>query len=213
MVLALLMIVPLGLLAALKKDRLVDQIIRGFSVLMIVTPGFWIGILLLILLGVRLPIFPVGGAGRSPAERMISGFVRPSAVRVADAFHIVRWATDALDEVRREAWNAARKQARGEPKRGRGRPRADAPPRPSSERATALKAARWALSKNPEDLTANQQVKLRWIAATDPRLYRAYLLKEGLRLVFQLPHDAAAQARDRWIRGARRCRIPAFVKL
>src|SRR5919202_5740551 len=101
MVLAVLMIVPLGLLAALKKDRLVDQIIRGFSVLMIVTPGFWIGILLLILPGVRLPIFPVGGAGRSPAERMISGFVRPSAVRVADAFHIVRWATDALDEVRR----------------------------------------------------------------------------------------------------------------
>jgi transposase len=144
---------------------------------------------------------------------MISGFVRPSAVRVADAFHIVRWATDALDEVRREAWNAARKQARGEPKRGRGRPRADAPPRPGSERATALKAARWALWKNPEDLTANQQVKLRWIAATDPRLYRAYLLKEGLRLVFQLPHDAAAQALDRWISGARRCRIPAFVKL
>jgi transposase len=54
------------------------------------------------------------------------------------------------------------------------------------------------LCKNPEDLTANQQVKLRWIAATDPRLYRAYLLKEGLRLVFQLPHDAA-QALDRWI--------------
>src|ERR671932_134003 len=68
MVLAVLMIVPLGLLAALKKDRLVDQIIRGFSVLMIVTPGFWIGILLLILLGVRLPIFPVGGAGRSPTD-------------------------------------------------------------------------------------------------------------------------------------------------
>jgi peptide/nickel transport system permease protein len=68
MLLAVLMIVPLALLAALKKDRLVDQVIRGFSVLMIVTPGFWIGILLLILLGVRLPIFPVGGAGRSAAD-------------------------------------------------------------------------------------------------------------------------------------------------
>jgi peptide/nickel transport system permease protein len=68
MLLALLMIVPLALLAAVKRDKLVDQIIRGFSVLMIVTPGFWIGILLLILLGVRLPIFPVGGAGRSPAD-------------------------------------------------------------------------------------------------------------------------------------------------
>lgn len=137
----------------------------------------------------------------------------PKAVRVADPFHVVKWATEALDEVRREAWNDARKQARNEPKRGRGRPRADAPPRPGSERAKSLKGARYSLWKNPEDLTENQQVKLRWIAETDPRLYRSYLLKEGLRVVFQLPHAAAAETLDRWISWARRCRIPAFVKL
>ncbi len=137
----------------------------------------------------------------------------PRAIRVADPFHIVKWATEALDEVRRAAWNDARRQARSEPKRGRGRPRTDAPPRPGSERAKGLKGARYSLWKNPQDLTENQQVKLAWIAATDPRLYRAYLLKEGLRLVFQLPHRAAADALDRWISWARRCRIPAFVKL
>lgn len=137
----------------------------------------------------------------------------PGAVRVADPFHVVRWATDALDEVRRGAWNQARALARKEPKRGRGRPRADAPPRPASERATALKGARYSLWKNPENLTENQQVKLAWIAATDPTLYRAYLLKEGLRVVFQLPHLDAVEALDRWISWARRCRIPAFVKL
>ncbi len=135
------------------------------------------------------------------------------AVRVADPFHVVKWATDALDEVRRGAWNEARAQARTEPKRGRGRPRADAPPRPASQRATALKGARYALWKNPDNLTENQQAKLSWIATTDPKLYRAYLLKEGLRVVFQLPYEAAREALDRWISWARRCRIPTFVKL
>ncbi|MEO6821057.1 MAG: ISL3 family transposase [Candidatus Nanopelagicales bacterium] len=137
----------------------------------------------------------------------------PDAVRVADPFHVVRWATDALDEVRRAAWNEARALARAEPKRGRGRPRTDAAPRPGSERARALKGVRFALWKNPENLTENQQTKLAWIAATDPKLHRAYLLKEGLRVIFQLPHDQALDALARWIGWARRCRIPAFVKL
>jgi len=99
----------------------------------------------------------------------------PNAVRVADPFHVVKWATEALDEVRRQAWNDARAAARAEPKRGRGRPPADAPPRPDSERAKGLKGARYSLWKNPENLTAHQQIKLAWIAATDPKLYRAYL--------------------------------------
>lgn len=137
----------------------------------------------------------------------------PGAVRVADPFHVVKWATEALDEVRREAWNDARALARTEPKRGRGRPRADAPPRPGSERAKALKGTRYSLWKNPENLTENQQVKLAWIATTDPRLYRAYLLKEALRVIFTMPHHAAAEALDRWVSWARRCRIPTFVKL
>ncbi len=100
----------------------------------------------------------------------------PQAVQCADPFHVVKWATDALDQVRRQSWNQARALARKtEPKRGRGRPPADAPPRPASERAKALKGARFALWKNPEDLTENQQAKLAWIATTDPALHRAYL--------------------------------------
>ena len=137
----------------------------------------------------------------------------PGAIRVADPFHIVKWATEALDEVRRGAWNDARELARTEAKRGRGRPAADAPPRPGSERAKGLKGARYALWKNPDNLSDNQQIKLAWIAATDPKLYRAYLLKEGLRTIFGMPYEAAVEALDRWISWARRCRIPAFVKL
>ena len=138
----------------------------------------------------------------------------PTAVRCADPFHIVKWATDALDEVRRAAWNDARKAARtNEARRGRGRPAKDAPARPDSARAAGIKNSRYAPWKNPENLTEKQQVKLAWIVHTDPTLARAYYLKEGLRVIFQLPYDQAVEALDRPVSWARRCRIPAFVKL
>ena len=138
----------------------------------------------------------------------------PNAVRCADPFHVVKWATDALDEVRRAAWNDARKAARtNEARRGRGQPAKDAPARPDSARAAGVKNSRYALWKNPENLTEKQKVKLAWIVQTDPTLGRAYYLKEGLRVIFKLPHEQAAEALDKWVAWARRCRIPAFVKL
>jgi transposase len=42
--------------------------------------------------------------------------------------------------------------------------------------ARLLKHARYALWKNPENLTLRQREKLAWVAKTDPRLHRAYLL-------------------------------------
>jgi transposase len=137
----------------------------------------------------------------------------PQAVRCADPFHVVAWATDALDEVRRQAWNDARALARAEGRRGRGRPRTDAPPRPGHQRARGLVKGRYALWKNPENLTERQRAKLDWIAKTDPRLYRAYLLKEGLRTVFVLKGEAGKEALDRWLSWAQRCRIAPFVEL
>jgi transposase len=137
----------------------------------------------------------------------------PDAVQCADPFHVVAWATEALDAERRRAWNDARALARTEPNRGRGRPAKDAPPRPGHQRARRLKGARYALWKNPEDLTERQSQKLAWIAKTDTRLYRAYLLKEGLRHVFSVKGQDGKEALDRWISWARRCRIPVFVEL
>jgi len=141
----------------------------------------------------------------------------PAAVRCADAFHVVAWATDALDQVRRQAWNDARRLARAEPKGRPGRPRKDGTqasgPRPGHERAKALKGARYALWKNPGDLTENQTEMLAWIAKTDPRLHRAYLLKEGLRHVFVVKGEEGKDALDRWLSWAWRCQIPAFIDL
>lgn len=128
-----------------------------------------------------------------------------NAVRCADPFHVVKWATEALDEVRRQAWN----KARGGPNRSNSSRRRSGHPAKSHP----LKRARYALWKNPENLTERQKEKLAWIAKTDPRLYRAYLLKEGLRHVFVLKGEAGTEALDRWIAWAQRCRIPAFVEL
>jgi transposase len=132
----------------------------------------------------------------------------PDAVRCADPFHVVKWATNALDEVRRQAWNAARSDTRTLRAR-----RAAGKMNRSSGHAQALKNSRFALWKNPENLTTRQAAKLAWIAKAEPTLHRAYLLKEGLRLVFQLPYEEAVVALEAWISWARRCRIERFVKL
>jgi len=133
----------------------------------------------------------------------------PQAVRCADPFHVVAWATEALDEQRRTAWNAARGAARGTTRAN------NRNHRPTGA-TKALKNARWALWKNPENLTEHQREQLAWIAKTHPALHRAWALKEGLRTVFAIARRSpteAIEALDRWISWARRCRLPQFVKL
>jgi len=73
--------------------------------------------------------------------------------------------------------------------------------------------SRYALWKNPDDLNARQRHQLDWIAKTDPKLWRAYLLKEGLRYVFAVKGTEDKEALDRWLLWARRSQLPSFVKL
>jgi transposase len=69
------------------------------------------------------------------------GRALPQARLWLDPFHVVKWATDALDEVRREVWNAARKGG-------------------GTALARELKGARDALWKHPEALTGRQRARL-----------------------------------------------------
>ena len=138
----------------------------------------------------------------------------PNAILCADPFHIVKWATDALDTVRRQTWAEVRKQARtNDARRPRGRPRSDAPARPDTANATGIKRCRYALLRNPDTLSCKQVIQLDWVVRTHPDLARAYYLKEGLRMIFKLPLDEATEALDKWISWARRSRIDAFVRL
>jgi hypothetical protein len=118
----------------------------------------------------------------------------PNAERCVDPFHLIQLATDALDQVRREVWNEARRAGQ-------------------TDRARELKGARFALWKNPGRLTARQQAKLSDIQRTNKALYRAYLLKEQLRQIYRLPPKQAIVLLELWLQWARRCRLAPFVKL
>ena len=117
-----------------------------------------------------------------------------NATLCIDSFHVCQWASKALDEVRRQVWNEARKRG-------------------MSQHAKELKGCRYALWRNPEDLTPRQYQKLAWVAKVNGPLYRAYLLKEQLRIAIAKKGVLALTMLDEWLIWAARCRIPAFVEL
>ena len=128
----------------------------------------------------------------------------PAAALCTDPFHVVAWATEALDEVRRGVWN----RARGGRPQGQGARRARWP-----RRAGELKRVRWALWKNPDRLSDLQRHQLDWVAANHPRLWRAYRLKEGLRYVFAVKGAEGREALGAWLAWASRSRLQPFVEL
>ena len=122
----------------------------------------------------------------------VVGVRAPQAILCVDPFHVVSWVTDALDEVRREVWNEARRSG-------------------NKTLAGELKGARYALWKNPEHLSSDQRFRLAIVAKINHPLYKAYLLKEQLRLVFRLPTRKALSLLDSWLAWASRSRLGPFV--
>lgn len=133
----------------------------------------------------------------------------PDAVQCADPFHVVKWANEAVAKVRADAWRAAR--AGGATRKNgveAGRQRRD-----STGVARELRDARYALWKNPEDLTGRQHQRLAWIAETHPSLWEAYRLKEGLRLLLKMRGRAGLAALNEWLDWASDCDIEQFRHL
>ena len=81
-------------------------------------------------------------------------------------------------------------------------------------RQNEIKGSAYALGKAPEHLSEKQQLRVNLIASQNPRLYRAYLLKEQLRLLLKLTNvDEAEDELKRWLWKASHSRIPAFKEL
>jgi transposase len=119
----------------------------------------------------------------------------PGAVICYDPFHVVKLGTDALDSVRREVWQSARRL-------------------PDKKIARKYKGARWPLLKNPDNLTEEQAKTLARLRKDGGALWRAYQLKEALRAVFagDLDTTEVLELLQRWCSRAQRSRIPQFVK-
>jgi transposase len=116
----------------------------------------------------------------------------PQAQKVFDRFHVQKLASEAVDSVRRQEMGLLGATAEGQ----------------------ALKKSRWALLKNPWNLTQRQGEKLSEVARTNKRLYRAYLLKESLaKGLSYRQHGRAAQHLKSWAQWASHSKLKPFVKL
>ncbi len=119
----------------------------------------------------------------------------PQAVICYDPFHVVKLATDALEKVRRAHWRRLW----------------DLDDRTMARK---FKGARWALLKNPENLTDTQEATLTQIKRDGGAMWRAYQRKEELRAIFagDLNDEEVADMLDRWCARVQRSRLEPFVK-
>lgn len=116
----------------------------------------------------------------------------PQAQVIIDRFHVQRLAHDALDQVRRAEVRATTTEV--ERKR--------------------LKHTRWALQKNPWNLTQPERAKLADLQRSNRRIYRAYLLKESLAGVLDRRQVNVAETKLREWRGwALRSRLDPFRRV
>ena len=70
----ILISIPLGILAALNPNSLIDRIALGIAVTAQAVPNFWLGLIMILIFALAIPIFPVSG------DKTLFHFVLPSIV-------------------------------------------------------------------------------------------------------------------------------------
>jgi len=82
---ALLMGIPLGLLAAHRRDKATDAVLRIFAILCYATPVFFAGMLLKLTFSVWLGWLPVAGRAKTSSELALTALQAPSGIYWLDA--------------------------------------------------------------------------------------------------------------------------------
>lgn len=168
----------------------------------------------------RASIQTVAGDGARWIDACINQYI-PHATRVIDKFHVVSWAQEALDNLRKdrrrelfdkiqEIKDELKKDSLSEQEESK---KLEALNKVQKQ-ANAIKGATYALGKAPENLTENQQIKLEYLTKTDSRLFTGYKIKEYLRLILNLDDpDKAEIELDHFFMRASHCKNPHFKNL
>jgi peptide/nickel transport system permease protein len=98
--LSMVLAVPLALLAATKRDRAPDHLVRAVPLIGFGFPPFWVGIVLLLIFALHLGRpFPVGGYGEGVGGHIRSMFLPALTVALAFTPILIRSLRNALLEV------------------------------------------------------------------------------------------------------------------
>lgn len=87
-IVALIVGIPLGMIAAKKRDTATDAGLRFFAILAYATPVFFVGLLLKLIFAVTFPILPVNGRASVNTELEITLMDDPSGIYLLDAIRI-----------------------------------------------------------------------------------------------------------------------------
>jgi peptide/nickel transport system permease protein len=101
--LSIVICVPLATWAAIREGRWPDHFVRWISTLTLAMPSFWVGLNLLILLGVVYPIFPISGYGDDFIDRLWHLFLPALTIALGLAPILVRTLRSSLIEVMQSA--------------------------------------------------------------------------------------------------------------
>jgi peptide/nickel transport system permease protein len=91
--------IPLGVLAATRRNKLPDSAVRGFSLIGYAVPDFYLGALLLITFSLNLGWFPINGAGEGFLDRLYHVFLPALTLAFVKAAFIGRLTRTSLLEV------------------------------------------------------------------------------------------------------------------
>lgn len=85
---ALVISIPLGLVAAYRRDRWHDAVLRVMAILAYATPIFFAGLLLKLVFSVWLGWMPVSGRGSTRTELVMAGLDTPTGIYLLDAIRL-----------------------------------------------------------------------------------------------------------------------------